>query len=205
MYSRRDEGVYPDLMSGDDGRSRRFAHRRGEVLRAATDHVIEHGLADLSLRRLGEKVGVSHAALLHHFGSKEQLVAQIVDEILGAALASPDIADDDPDPLRTLWRLATAPRGVALSTTFLEITASAAHGAEALRTAVSGSITERERLLRDGLIRSGCAAGEAEALATLALAAMRGLVTDLIATGDRDRVERGFELLHAIVAERATM
>ncbi|WP_156760770.1 TetR/AcrR family transcriptional regulator [Microbacterium karelineae] len=191
------------MTADDDGRRRRFEHRRGEVLQAATDHVIEHGLADLSLRRLGEHVGVSHAALLHHFGSKERLVAEVVESIVGAALASPDIADDDPDPLRTLWRLATAPRGMRLAATFLEIAASAARGADDLRTAVSASIAARERILRDGLVRSGCPESRAAALATFTLASMRGLVADLIVTGDRDRVDRGFEVLHALVTERA--
>jgi AcrR family transcriptional regulator len=36
-----------------DGRTLRFQHRRPELLAAATEYVLDHGIAGLSLRRLG--------------------------------------------------------------------------------------------------------------------------------------------------------
>lgn len=68
-------------VSSVDGRTVRFAHRRPQLLAAATDHVLEHGLADLRLRSIAEALGISHRTLLGHFSTKEQLVAEILAEI----------------------------------------------------------------------------------------------------------------------------
>ncbi|MET8824123.1 TetR/AcrR family transcriptional regulator, partial [Streptomyces rochei] len=52
--------------------------RRAQLVEAAVDHVAAHGIADLSLRRLGAATGVSHRMLIHYFGTKEQLLVEIV-------------------------------------------------------------------------------------------------------------------------------
>ncbi|WP_324013019.1 TetR/AcrR family transcriptional regulator [Microbacterium sp. JZ37] len=189
-------------MTDDDGRRRRFEHRRGEVLQAATEAVLAHGLSGLSLRRLSAHVGVSHATLLHHFGSREQLVAEVVESILGAALAAPQIPDGHPDPLAALWERARSARGRALSTAFLEIAVAAAHADGALREAVVRSVGERVDLLAAGFTQAGCPQEEAEPLATLVLASLRGLMVDLISTGDERRAERAFDVLRDVVETR---
>lgn len=189
-------------MTDDDGRRHRFEHRRGEVLQAATDHVLEHGLAGLSLRRLGEHVGISHATLLHHFGSKEQLVAEIVESILGAALAAPSIADDETEPLVALWNRARSPRGRRLAAAFLEISVTASRTGGPLRDAVDRSIEGRVSLMADGLVRAGCARDDARPLATFILASLRGLVIDLLNSADDARVDEAFDVLREVVEAR---
>ncbi|WP_414171570.1 TetR/AcrR family transcriptional regulator [Clavibacter tessellarius] len=72
-----------------DGRRLRYAHRRGELLRAATEHVLEHGLDDLTLRGLADGVGVSHATLVHHFATRDGLIAEIVERVLAETFSSP--------------------------------------------------------------------------------------------------------------------
>lgn len=52
--------------------------RRSQLVNAAVDYVAAHGFADLSLRGLGAAIGVSHRMLIHYFGSKEQLLVEIV-------------------------------------------------------------------------------------------------------------------------------
>ncbi len=54
--------------------------RRVELLNAVTEYVLEHGLADLSLRPLARAVGTSARILLYHFGSKETLIASVLRE-----------------------------------------------------------------------------------------------------------------------------
>src|SRR3982751_576466 len=61
-------------------RTIRFMSRE-ELLTAAVDHCCEHGLADLSLRRLGTSIGSSHRMLIYHFGSRDGLVTAIVREV----------------------------------------------------------------------------------------------------------------------------
>ena len=52
--------------------------RRAELLDRAVDYVCRHGLAELSLRPLAKAVGSSPRVLLYYFGSKENLVVEIV-------------------------------------------------------------------------------------------------------------------------------
>ena len=52
--------------------------RREALLAACTDHVLAEGLIGLSLRPLAKAVG--HRMLIYHFGSRDGLVAAIVDE-----------------------------------------------------------------------------------------------------------------------------
>jgi len=67
---------------GDDARSlreRRTAARRAEILRAAMDVFGARGYKSGSLGEIAEQVGMTHAGILHHFGSKNQLLLEVLD------------------------------------------------------------------------------------------------------------------------------
>ncbi|WP_337060406.1 TetR/AcrR family transcriptional regulator [Kineococcus sp. G2] len=187
-----------------DGRRLRYRHRREELLQAATDHVLTHGLTQLSLRRVADSAGVGHAALLHHFGTRERLVTEIVERVLDRAFTSPELLEADPPggPLRALWRHATTGRGEAYVRLFLAVTGNALHD-EALAGAVRRSVRERTGMVEAGLVREGCPPPEAGALATLVLGTMRGLVLDRLVTGDTARVDAAFEAFARGVEVRA--
>lgn len=186
-----------------DGRKLRFEHRRGEVLRAATEHALDHGLAGLSLRKVAQTVGVSHATLVHHFRTKDGLVAEIVDLVLSRSLTLPELADGDPAPLETIWRRATSDDGRRYIRLFIAITGQAMHGDPTLRDAVARSIQQRTALLAAGLVRRGCPEPEAGALATSLLSSLRGLLVDLLATDDEKRVRAAFDDLAAELDRRS--
>ncbi|TPW77540.1 TetR/AcrR family transcriptional regulator [Schumannella soli] len=59
--------------------SRRSGQRRAEILRAATAVFGERGYANGSLNEIAERVGMTHAGVLHHFGSKEQLLIAVLE------------------------------------------------------------------------------------------------------------------------------
>ncbi len=52
--------------------------RRQEILDRAIEVFRERGADGTSLRRIAEAIGVSHAALLHYFDSKEELFTEIL-------------------------------------------------------------------------------------------------------------------------------
>lgn len=58
-----------------------MAKSRDELLRLATDHVIEHGVADFSLRSCAEAIGTSHRMLSYHFGSRRGLLKAITENV----------------------------------------------------------------------------------------------------------------------------
>ncbi|MBD8868987.1 TetR/AcrR family transcriptional regulator C-terminal domain-containing protein [Nocardioides donggukensis] len=57
-------------------------HHRPDVIDQALVVLDDHGLADLTMRRLGAELGVRPSALYHHFANKQTLLAAVADEIL---------------------------------------------------------------------------------------------------------------------------
>ncbi|WP_038184840.1 TetR/AcrR family transcriptional regulator [Vibrio rhizosphaerae] len=54
---------------------------RQQILQIATELFCELGYAQVSLRTISEKVGISHSLIRHHFGSKEQIWYNISDNM----------------------------------------------------------------------------------------------------------------------------
>ncbi|MGY2081710.1 TetR/AcrR family transcriptional regulator [Modestobacter sp. SYSU DS0657] len=52
--------------------------RRAEILDAAITLFGEVGYRSASVREIAQRVGISHVALLHHFGGKEELLAAVL-------------------------------------------------------------------------------------------------------------------------------
>ena len=57
-------------------------NRRVDVIDHAIGVLDEHGLAELSMRRLAADLGVRPSALYHHVANKEELLAAVAEEIL---------------------------------------------------------------------------------------------------------------------------
>ena len=78
-----------------------MANNRGDVLDRAVALLDGHGLAALTMRRLGTELGVQPSAIYHHFASKQLLLAAVADEILARG-ARPRTAVEWPDQLREI-------------------------------------------------------------------------------------------------------
>ncbi|RRO15089.1 TetR/AcrR family transcriptional regulator [Saccharopolyspora rhizosphaerae] len=163
--------------------------RREELLAKLLAYSADHGLSEVSLRPLAAAVGSSPRMLLYFFGSKEGLVREVHRhardvqlELLSEALAK---QPDRIAALRALWRWLRDPAHHDVVRFFFESYARSLRGG-----AWEGF---GEASVREWLPRLRAALGGAEAEATLTLAALRGLVLDLLATGDADRVDEAFE------------
>jgi AcrR family transcriptional regulator len=194
-----------------DGRRLRYQHRRGELLDAVGEYVLENGVASLSLRKVADAVGISHVTLQHHFGTKEELVGEIVEHLLERTFiprevypgGAPDPGTDLSTRWRALWAQLTSPAGQRDVRLFLEaLGQSARDGADHAR-AVEHSISHRLDLVTANLISLGCPEAEARPFATLTLSTLRGLVIDLLATGDSERLDQAFEMMLANAERRA--
>lgn len=88
-------------------RRRRGAAAREEALEAARDLLLSGGPAAVTLKAVGERMGVGHANLIHHFGSAaglqgalmDRMVRDLADRIEAGLGAGRD--DVDPDRLMT--------------------------------------------------------------------------------------------------------
>jgi AcrR family transcriptional regulator len=56
---------------------------RERVLRAAVDFADDHGMASLTMRKLGEALGVEAMSLYNHVANKEQLLDGMIDLVFG--------------------------------------------------------------------------------------------------------------------------
>ncbi|MGI5951204.1 MAG: TetR family transcriptional regulator [Brooklawnia sp.] len=57
---------------------------RQSIVAAALDILDSYGLADLSMRRIGEALGVQAATIYWHYANKQTLLAGVSDQILAA-------------------------------------------------------------------------------------------------------------------------
>ena len=58
--------------------SARAVRRRGEILRAAHEVFTTKGFRNGSLGDIADRVGITHQGILHYFGSKEQLLVEVL-------------------------------------------------------------------------------------------------------------------------------
>src|SRR5690349_4661533 len=171
---------------------------RDRLLEAAIDAVAERGISDLSLRSLAEELGTSHRMLIHHFGSKEGLWVAIVREVerrqldAVAGLALEEEASFA-DATRAWWRHISDPALWPNERLFFEVYGQALHGREPAVQLLDGVVDSWLRPTTEMAVRMGMRADAAEAFARLGIAVTRGLLLDLLATGDRAGVDAAME------------
>jgi len=172
--------------------------RRDQLLNAAVDHVAAHGITDLSLRRLGAAVGVSHRMLIHYFGSKEQLLVEIVRtseqrqrDLLSRLRLEPGLSPAD--AARLLWQQLTDPRLAGQERLFFEICGHALRGRSEAAPVLEGLVSDWLEPLVAAEVAAGADPSVARNRARLGLATVRGLLLDLLATGDRAGVDAAME------------
>jgi AcrR family transcriptional regulator len=167
---------------------------RVRLLDAAVDHAAHHGVSDLSLRQLAAALGTSHRMLIYHFGSKEALLTEIVRTVEArqreqvAALAhDADLAS--PGALERLWAHFADEALWPWERLFFEVYAQALQGRRHARGLLDDAIDAWLDPIADILVAQGLAAGDARDEARLLLAVTRGMLLDLLATGDRAGVD----------------
>lgn len=179
--------------------------RRDELLDLAVDHVIAHGVQDLSLRTLAAGVGVAPNALKYHFGQRQELVATILarlNERIRAIHAGTQEADNAPDRLRAFWASLSEPQYRKVWQTFFEFYALALrdpeHNQQFLEhVAQDWILSTSERLSA----ANGMDPAQADSRATLVVAAVRGLILDHLAGGDPSRIASAVEQLATTLAQ----
>jgi AcrR family transcriptional regulator len=160
--------------------------RRLELLDGAVDYVVAHGIADLSLRPLAAALGTQAPVLLHHFGSKEQMVV----EILGRArdrlrtIGRDAESDQYRSGLGAVWAWVSHPDQGPLMRLFFEV-----YGLALRHPDRYSGFTDHT--VHDWLDEPMAAVDDTSA--TLAIATVTGLLLDLLTTKDRVRIENAME------------
>ncbi|WP_018333969.1 TetR/AcrR family transcriptional regulator [Actinomycetospora chiangmaiensis] len=166
--------------------------RRAALLDAAVDHATEEVFADLSFRSVAAALGVSTTTLVHHFGTKEQLLESILGRLRERLVASSGATGEQHPDLataaRAFWTWSADPARWPTLRLFFAVYGHAVQSPGSfdgfLRTVGADWIAVLVEAQGPGVDPA-----TATARATVVVATLRGLLLDLLATDDRERVE----------------
>ncbi|GII52109.1 TetR family transcriptional regulator [Planotetraspora thailandica] len=182
------------------------ASAKDALLERCVEHLQKVGFSDLSMRELAAAIGTSHRMLHYHFGSRDGLLVEIVSFVEARQRAALETLEAETGDLaelsRAFWKRISDPTLAPVERLFFEIYAHALNGRPWTATFRESVVTTWTEAIAQILIRHGVSPGEAARRARLSLAVGRGLLLDLLATGDRAAVDAAAELFtELIVAE----
>jgi AcrR family transcriptional regulator len=163
--------------------------RRRQLLDALVEEFAAGGVGDRSLRDVAAAVGTSHRMLLHHFGSRDDLLVAIVEQVERRQMGLlPALPTTPAESFAAMWADLRRPELRHLERLFFECYARAAQGEKPFARMVPGAVD-------DWLDEVGNVAGAAfdPAMARLGLAVVRGLLLDLVVTEDEAGVDAAAE------------
>lgn len=190
----------------EDGRNSRHEGRRRQLMDKAIAYVLSHGLSDLSIRPMAEAMGISHRTLLHHFGSKEGAVERVLAELRMRYLqelhlrARRESYDDDVLAMMDdAWTQLSDPSRLPFWRSFFEIYAIATKNPERHPEFLDSIVNAWLPRWVAAMTSRGLPRPRAEALSTMTHGACRGLLIDLLTTGDHARVGQAYQLLRQVL------
>jgi AcrR family transcriptional regulator len=170
--------------------------RRAELLDAVVDFTVEHGFADLSWRPVAAALGVSPTTLVHRFGTKEQMLQAVLGRLRERIFrATGEAVGGQPGlaaAVRAVWERTSDPARGAEFRLFFAVYGRALQAPEQFADFLEHVVADWMESLRaaQGPDADPVAATRT---ATLVVATIRGLLLDLLTTGDRERVREAAE------------
>jgi AcrR family transcriptional regulator len=175
---------------------------RDRLLDAVIDHLGRNGVGDTSLRGIADAVDTSHRMLIYHFGSREGLLTEVTREVearqRATMLAVYDTELPPSEAAARYWEQ-TVEASLRYGPLFFELTAHAMQGKEhaaVLREEVIAAWLPSLTVLCRAL---GIPEAQAETHARLALGAARGLLLDVLVSGQRTEVAQAAALLNRLL------
>jgi AcrR family transcriptional regulator len=180
---------------------------RAKLLEQVIAELDRNGLGERSLRDLAAAVGTSHRMLIHHFGSRAGLLLAVVDEVERAERArAVDATSSQRDPATTMrdsWKRLADRSFSGRERLFFECYARALQGEEPFAQMLPGAVEEWVDAITAAQEETGVPRRTARTTSRLGLALMRGLLLDLLATGDRRATDEALEAFVALFEARA--
>jgi AcrR family transcriptional regulator len=172
-----------------------MSSRKTELRDGALRYLLEHGVANASLRPMAAALGTSARILMFHFKSKEGLLQEVMQELnlrLQRSLEALMRAHPQPGrvaPLKRFWQWATREQNLPYlrllyETQIIALQNPAHYGAYLQRASAAW-----QRIAFDSMSESL----RSTSLATLCIAVFDGLMLELMATGDRRRLTRALD------------
>ncbi|HET8987432.1 MAG TPA: TetR/AcrR family transcriptional regulator [Humibacillus sp.] len=177
---------------------------RDALLAKAIHYYAEHGVGDTSLRTLASSIGTSQRMLHYHFGSREDLLAAVIEAVVAEQIATLDRlfaeAEDPFEAGRRNWESAAA-TAQTFGPLFFELASHAMRGrpyaarlGEVIVARHVAAFRRAYATVTDDL--------HAEVLARLTLAVGQGVLFQLLIDGDRPAADAAVAELTAMVRAR---
>lgn len=181
-----------------------MSERREELVERALDYFLKHGLAGLSLRPLAGKIGTSARLLVYHFGSKDDLIAAVMDEVRArtqksfAASAAHPAGRARNGVMLGFWTWITHPANVPYMRLLFEVQVLALQNPGVYARYLESASSSWLELIESSLPPSKAS----RTVATLCAAVIDGLLLEFLSTGDRRRTTRALELFRTLMEGR---
>jgi AcrR family transcriptional regulator len=177
--------------------------RKPQLLEQILDYLIDKPLSALTFRTLADHLGVSTFTLSYHFGSRAELVAEIVRAITTRVATVENSLEDTTDDLGAWiaaleysWQWTLDPRNRQLKR--LEFEAAMAEALHPDEHAVIGDLMSAwHRIGVTALVKIGMPVNDADLEARLVRDLFDGMQYDLVVTGDEERTTQAFYALMA--------
>jgi AcrR family transcriptional regulator len=175
---------------------------KAALLTAAIGHLAEHGLGGATLRSIASAIGSSHRMLIYHFGSRDGLLLAIVRSVEEEQrVAMAELAADEgasvAELTRRMWQRVADPRLHPHERLFFELYGRALQGDPGATPMLDWVVPAWLDQVSALLVARGLPADRARTTARLGLATVRGLLLDLLATGDHAGADAAMELFIA--------
>jgi AcrR family transcriptional regulator len=174
---------------------------KDRLLAAAVEQSLNNGIVDLSLREIASAMGTSHRMIIYHFGSREGLLVAVVREVERRERETLLGTDLSMAAAQLAWDRLADPSLRAQERLFFEIYSHALLGRPGtegfLEEALDGWLTP----IVESMTEVGIDETSARAVARLGLAVTRGLLLDLLASGDIAGTTRAFRLYASLLQQ----
>lgn len=177
---------------------------RDVLLGKAIAHYAEHGVRDTSLRALAAAIGTSQRMLHYHFGSREDLLAAVVERVAESHTETLERlaaqADDPFDALVHHWQLVRDAAG-RFGPLHVELCAHAMYG-RAYAARLTDTLVTRYVAAFAAVYATVTDGPHARRLARLSLGVGRGVLFDMLLDGDVAAADAAVEEFTAMVRAR---
>jgi len=176
------------------------------ILIALHKVVLQEGRVDLSLRDLGNRIGVSARMLIHYFGSREALMTQILDyERKQQQIALQSLVQSGLGPvelLREYFRFVTEPKSLGRVKFFYDLIAEANRNPQDYQHFLDHELVGYWKTTMNSLLAQAGYDQVSWDLPSLALASARGLYLEIFAGADVEDLRRRYDFLLNLLVQQ---
>ena len=181
---------------------------REKLLAAVTSVALAEGISDKSLRAIAEAAGTSHRMLIHHFGSREGLLVEVIREVEARQRAALGdlVTDPGEEPAELglrFWERLRSPELAPQERLFFEVYGQALQGRRWAEPLLDGIVENWVGPVAAMLeAHAGIGPETARTIARLQVAVGRGLLLDVLATGDVREVDAAMRYFQEMLLGR---